>query len=102
MDRPQLVWNVPHLSTINNGRYGVLDREADGALGEQYLRDFQDNEKTIPPCPPSANLAPGSRSFRFLRSPSPKPGFVLRAVASTILKHTWPRLAALDLAVLHR
>lgn len=33
----------------------------DGALGEQYLRDFQDNEKTIPTVqPPRKNCPRGS------------------------------------------
>ncbi|MDD5214299.1 MAG: DEAD/DEAH box helicase family protein [Methylococcales bacterium] len=39
---------INQLSTSDNPNYCHHVTANDGALGEQYLRDFQDNEKTIP------------------------------------------------------
>ena len=39
---------INQLKTSNNINYCQRVTADDGALGEQYLRDFQDNEKTIP------------------------------------------------------
>jgi type I restriction enzyme R subunit len=39
---------INQLSTSENPNYCHRVTANDGALGEQYLRDFQDNEKTIP------------------------------------------------------
>jgi type I restriction enzyme R subunit len=39
---------ISQLKTSSDPLYCVRVTAADGALGEQYLRDFQDNEKTIP------------------------------------------------------
>lgn len=39
---------INQISTNNNPNYCHRVTANDGALGEQYLRDFQDNEKTIP------------------------------------------------------
>lgn len=39
---------INQYSTSKNAKYCVRVTADDGALGEQYLRDFQDNEKKIP------------------------------------------------------
>jgi type I restriction enzyme R subunit len=39
---------INQISTSDNPNYCHRVTANDGALGEQYLRDFQDNEKTIP------------------------------------------------------
>ena len=39
---------INQMKTSSDPNYCVRVTADDGALGEQYLRDFQDNEKTIP------------------------------------------------------
>jgi len=39
---------INQMKTSSDPFYCVRVTANDGALGEQYLRDFQDNEKTIP------------------------------------------------------